>query len=60
MYYIPSTITYNKPVMKRCAAQRHIEMGWILADLGDFQLEDLSISQVINHVTCYKFECSPV
>ena len=25
---------------------------------GGFQLEDLSISQVINHVTCYKFECS--
>ena len=24
--------------------------------LGGFQLEDLRISQVINHVTCYKFE----
>ena len=28
-----------------------IEQGY-----GGFQLEDLSISQVINHVTCYKFE----
>ena len=25
--------------------------------LGGFQLEFVSISQVINHMTCYKFEC---
>ena len=25
---------------------------------GGFQLEFLSISQVINHLTCCKFECS--
>ena len=29
-----------------------------LGDLGGFQLKDLSISQVINHVTCYKFNSS--
>ena len=27
-------------------------------DLGGFQLEFVSISRVINHMTCYKFECS--
>ena len=27
-------------------------------DKGGFQLEFVSISQVINHMTCYKFECS--
>ena len=26
--------------------------------IGLFRLYDLSISQVINHLTCYKFECS--
>ena len=26
--------------------------------IGGFQLEFVSISQVINHMTCYKFECS--
>ena len=26
--------------------------------LGGFQLEFVSISRVINHMTCYKFECS--
>ena len=25
---------------------------------GGFQLEFVSISRVINHMTCYKFECS--
>ena len=25
---------------------------------GGFQLEFISINQVINHMTCYKFECS--
>ena len=28
-----------------------------LWDLGGFQLEFVSISQVINHKTCYKCEC---
>ena len=27
-------------------------------DEGGFQLEFVSISRVINHMTCYKFECS--
>ena len=27
-----------------------------LVDLGGFQLEFVSISRVINHMTCYKFE----
>ena len=27
-------------------------------DIGGFQLEFVSISGVINHMTCYKFECS--
>ena len=26
--------------------------------IGGFQLEFVSISRVINHMTCYKFECS--
>ena len=26
--------------------------------MGGFQLEFVSISRVINHMTCYKFECS--
>ena len=26
--------------------------------MGGFQLEFLSINWVINHMTCYKFECS--
>ena len=26
--------------------------------IGGFQLKFVSISQVINHMTCYKFECS--
>ena len=26
--------------------------------MGGFQLKFVSISQVINHMTCYKFECS--
>ena len=26
--------------------------------LGGFQLEFVSISRVINHMACYKFECS--
>ena len=25
---------------------------------GDFHLEFVSISRVINHMTCYKFKCS--
>ena len=33
-------------------------MCWTLAELGDFQLEFVIISWVINHMTCYKFECS--
>ena len=28
------------------------------AGKGGFQLEFVSISRVINHMTCYKFECS--
>ena len=27
-------------------------------DQGGFQLEFVSISRIINHLTCYKFECS--
>ena len=27
-------------------------------NIGGFQLEFVSISWVINHLTCYKFECS--
>ena len=27
-------------------------------DLGGFQLKFVSISRVINHMTCYRFECS--
>ena len=30
----------------------------LLDFLGGFQLEFVSISRVINHMTCYKFECS--
>ena len=30
----------------------------LLPLLGGFQLEFVSISRVINHMTCYKFECS--
>ena len=26
-----------------------------LSDIGGFQLEFVSVSQVINHMTCYKF-----
>ena len=26
--------------------------------MGGFQLEFVSISRVIDHMTCYKFECS--
>ena len=26
--------------------------------IGGFQLEFVSISRVINHMTCYKFDCS--
>ena len=29
-----------------------------LEDGGDFQLDFLSISHVVNHMNCYKFECS--
>ena len=29
-----------------------------LAGYGGFQLEFVSISRVINHMTCYNFECS--
>ena len=28
------------------------------SDYGGFQLEFVSISRVINHMACYKFECS--
>ena len=31
---------------------------WLVDNLGGFQLEFVSISWVINHMTCYKFECS--
>jgi hypothetical protein len=30
----------------------------LFEDKGGFQLEFVSISRVINHLTCYKFECS--
>ena len=30
----------------------------LVTDLGGFQLEFVSISRVINHMTCYKFKCS--
>ena len=30
----------------------------VFSNLGGFQLEFVSISWVINHMTCYKFECS--
>ena len=40
-----------------CAASKgHIKILECL--LGGFQLEFVSISGVINHMTCYKFECS--
>ena len=29
-----------------------------IQDKGGFQLEFVSISRVINHMTCYNFECS--
>ena len=29
-----------------------------LANYGGYQLEFVSISRIINHMTCYKFECS--
>ena len=29
-----------------------------LSQMGGCRLSDLSISQVIEHVTCYKFKCS--
>ena len=28
------------------------------SDLGGFQLEFVSISRIINHMTCFKFKCS--
>ena len=31
---------------------------WVGQANGGCRLEDLSISQVVDHVTCYKFECS--
>ena len=33
-------------------------MHVLLDDIGGFQLEFVSISRVINHMTCYKFKCS--
>ena len=33
---------------------------WILYGIGGFQLEFVSISQVINHMTCFTFELSLV
>ena len=29
-----------------------------VGDLGHFQLELVSISWVVSHITCYKFKCS--
>ena len=39
----------------RCITQD--ETLWQRVD-GGFQLEFVSISWIINHMTCYKFECS--
>ena len=36
----------------------YIKNNMNLINTGDFRLEFLSISRVINHMTCYKFECS--
>ena len=31
---------------------------WLVDNLGNFQLEFVSISRIINHMTCYNFVCS--
>ena len=42
-----------------CAASKgHIKILECLLDKGGFQLEFVSINRIINHMTCYKFECS--
>ena len=35
-----------------------LRITWSSCNLGGFQLEFVSISRVINHMNCYKFECS--
>ena len=36
----------------------YVKNNMNLINTGGFRLEFLSISRVINHMTCYKFECS--
>ena len=36
----------------------HLKIGLLSKYIGGFQLEFVSISRVIDHITCYKFECS--
>ena len=36
----------------------HLKIGFSSKYIGGFQLEFVSISRVIDHMTCYKFECS--
>ena len=45
--------TQNKPVPLTKAVE-----GLSRYNIGDFRLDFVSISRVINHMNCYKFECS--
>ena len=35
-----------------------VYLGLSITMIGGFQFEFVSIGRVINHMTCYKFECS--
>ena len=49
---------YEAEYKKRDAQYTRASVVMVMAFIGGFQLEFVSISRVINHMTCYKLECS--
>ena len=48
---------YKRNVLRDLCTVKGLQVILVLL-LGGFQLEFVNISRVINHMTCYKFECS--
>ena len=57
----PYTIKYQevpKMFLNDCNGEKECNANNTIDYEGGFQLEFVSICRVMNHMTCYKFECS--
>ena len=52
------SIIPQDPLLFSTSLRKNLDPFDVHSDSGGFQLEFVSMSRVINHMTCYSFECS--